>query len=217
MIEQQTRPAAPAPTPSAPAALAARLSCAAAGGVAFGVLTLWLQGRLADSWNVLANSGAVWTVVAVALAAVFGTSRTTGAVAGLLSLLGEVAGYYWCAAPWHGVAVALDEQVLWTAAAVLIGPVAGLVGHGLARGTGAQRVRAALCVAGLFAGEGWYDLRMAQNLVAARVEVALAALVAVAAVLFSRASAATRAVAVLLGCAVAAAVLLAYSGPWLVL
>lgn len=81
-------------------AVLARLASAAAGGIACGMLTLWLQGRLDGSWSVLGNSGAVWTVVAVLIAAALGSSATLSAVAGTLALVGQVAGYFWCAAPW---------------------------------------------------------------------------------------------------------------------
>ena len=104
MIEQLTRTDGPDYLPRT-VGRAARLASAAAGGVSCGVLTLWMQGRLNGNWEVLGNSGAVWTVVAVALAALLGRSAAGSAVAGLLALLGEVAGYYWCAAPWHGIAV----------------------------------------------------------------------------------------------------------------
>jgi hypothetical protein len=41
-----------------------RLLGAAAGGLAVGGLTLWLQGILPGAWNHLANSGAVWVLAA---------------------------------------------------------------------------------------------------------------------------------------------------------
>lgn len=192
----------------------ARLTSAAAAGIAFGVLTLWLQGELPGNWNVLANSGAVWTVVAVGAAALLGASRAVSAAAGLLTLVGEVAGFYWCAAPWKGIPVSHGEQLLWTAAALVIGPVAGLTGQAVARGRAAQRVVGLLAIAGLVVGEGWYEYRyIPDHRAAAAVEIGLGLLVAVVALLASRAPWHRRAGAAALGTVVAAAVLLVYANP----
>lgn len=197
-----------------PGAALARLSCGAAVGIGVGVLTLWLQGVLPDTLNLLANSGAVWTVVAVAAAAVFGGSRGISVVAGLLALVGEVAGYYWCAAPWQGISVTQSEQFLWTAAALLLGPIAGLVGQAVARGTANQRVVAWLATAGLIGGEGLYAWHYlpGQHTVAA-IEIAIGLLVAVLALFASRAPLGRRAGAAAVGAVVAGVIVFAYATP----
>ena len=71
-----------------------RLLGAAAGGLAIGGLTLWLQGILPGAWNHLANSGAVWALAAFGagiLAAGLGWRRSALAS---LALFGAVTGYY---------------------------------------------------------------------------------------------------------------------------
>jgi hypothetical protein len=88
-----------------------------------GGLTAYLQGVVPAGWSTIANSGAVWTVVAVAVAAAVGRIWSIAVAAGLLALLGEVVGYYAYLAEVH-IPASRAELLLWTVAALWIGPLA---------------------------------------------------------------------------------------------
>jgi hypothetical protein len=196
------------PSRSAPLVL---LLGAAVGGVVCGVATSYLQGVLPGSWNALANSGAVWTVVAFALAALTVGTRWTAIGAGLLALLGEVAGYYALASPARGIATTLSERVLWTMAALVIGPLAGAAAYYWRRGTATERTVSAIGLCGVVAGEGIHALlRVSSDRGAGWAELVLAGGFAVVAMLGSSAPPRGRVLAVVVGIAAAAAVYLAY-------
>ena len=98
-------------------------------GIAVGVSTSYLQGELPGSWNTLANSGAVWTVVAFAIAAaVLRHAEPRRSLAGLAALLGEVLGYYAVASPIRASRRAPSERTLWIAAALVGRPACRLRG-----------------------------------------------------------------------------------------
>src|SRR5262245_58258338 len=62
-------------------------------GIAIGVLTLIGQGHLPGAWQHLANTGGPWLVGAFFIGALTPSSRWA-AVAGLVTLLGALLGYY---------------------------------------------------------------------------------------------------------------------------
>lgn len=145
---------------------------AVAGGLSAGVLTSYLQGVLPGDWNLLADSGAVWTVVAVALALPCVHARWAAVTAGMLALLAEVAGYYAIALPLRGIASRPAERVLWTLAAVAMGAFAGTAAFEWRRGTDLARCTAAAAVGGVVLGEGLHQaLRIAGDRPAGWVEV----------------------------------------------
>src|SRR5690348_16991186 len=78
----------------APSAAMVALPAAAFAGLVAGGLTCLFQQFLPGDWNIVVNSGAVWTVVAYVVAALVARTQTGAALAGLLVLVGEVAGYY---------------------------------------------------------------------------------------------------------------------------
>jgi Family of unknown function (DUF6518) len=190
--------------------LVAALGAAAVAGAAAGALTAYLQGVVPADWSTIANSGAVWTVVAFGVAAVAARTLAIGVAAGLLALLGEVAGYYVYLAEVLHIPAAQSEQVLWTMAALWIGPLTGLGGFFARWGTAGQRMPALLALAGVFAGEGAYLIRLAGLPKAGWVEVVVAAVLAGQAVTSGRVSIPRRAVALAIGAATAGAVYLAY-------
>jgi hypothetical protein len=161
-------------------------------GVGAGIATSYLQGELPGSWNTLANSGAVWTVVAFGIAAAVVFTRGATVVAGLAALLGEVLGYYAVASPIRGIATSTSERALWIAAAVVAGPLVGYAAWLCRRGRPAARLAAGLAMCGVVAGEGVHGvLRISHTSAAAWVEIGLG--VAIAMVLLARAVAPWRA------------------------
>jgi hypothetical protein len=195
--------------PSAATAPAALLLSALAGLFA-GVATSWLQSVLPGSWHVLADSGAVWTAVAFLVAAAVSGPRWLAVGSGTLCLLAEVAGYYLLAAAAQGIAVTMSEQVLWTLAAMWIGPLAGIGGHLLRRGTPALRLLALLAMAGVVAGEGLHQLLRVSDASAGYAELGVAGLVTVVGAAVIPARLDRRAWAVAGGAAVAVATYVMY-------
>ncbi|MGN6606118.1 MAG: DUF6518 family protein [Jatrophihabitans sp.] len=161
-----------------------------AAGLAIGVATSWLQGVLPAATNFLANSGAVWAVAAFLLSVMNAPTPVRGAVAGLLSLLGEVLGYYAIASPLRGIATTSSERGLWISAAVVIGPLVGACAHYARHGAGASRAAAPAAVCGIVIGEGMYAVLELANVGQGASEVGVAG--AAAAVVTVRAASGTR-------------------------
>jgi hypothetical protein len=135
-----------------------RLLPVAGGGLAVGVVTSWMQGVLPRSSDFLANSGAVWLVIAFLLASWPARRASIAVAAGVVALAGEVVGYYAIAAPVRHIATSSSERLLWGAAALLIGPLVGLAAFRARTGRPGERVAAAAAVCGVVAGEGLYAL-----------------------------------------------------------
>jgi hypothetical protein len=190
------------------------LLLAVTGGLLVGFLTSVLQGVLPDRWNSLANSGAVWTVVAFTLALPAAREVWAPVAAGTLALLGEVGGYYAIALPLRDVASAPSERVLWTCAALVIGPLAGLAARWVRRGTPTERTVAVLGLCGVASGEAWHGLaRIPGHLAVGRLELLLAVTVAVVMTLFGGAPVRGRVLGVVTGLVTASAVALVYGAP----
>lgn len=144
--------------PARTAPLARAWALALCAGLVVGVATSYLQGVLPGSWNQLANSGSVWTVLAFAVAVRVARDRSESVGAGLFALLGSVAGYYALAAPLRDIATTWGERLLWTAAALLLGPVAGLAADLWTRGSRLSRLTGGLAMCGVVAGEGLHAI-----------------------------------------------------------
>lgn len=183
---------------------------AAGAGLAAGALTAYLQGVLPASWNTLANSGAVWTAVAYAGTLALARTRVGAAIAGLLLLTGEVAGYYLYLADVRHLAAGRAVEVLWTLAALWIGPLTGLAAFHARFGEPVLRMAARTAPAGVLAGEGLYLIRVAGVPTSGRVELAVAAVLTAAALGTRAAPMRGRLVALAAGAAVAVGVFVAY-------
>jgi hypothetical protein len=194
----------------APTYAPAALLASAVAGIAAGVATLALQGVLPGAWNTLADSGAVWTVIAFATAAALRGSRRLAVTSGLLVLVGEVFGYYVVAAAQQGIAVTVSEQVLWTVAALWIGPLAGLAGYWWRHGSPARSVASGCGLAGVMAGEGLHALVRNGATASGAAELAAGAVLAVVALSLRRARWSERALAVGVGLLVVGLTFLAY-------
>lgn len=182
-------------------------------GVAAGALTAYLQGQLSADWNTVANSGAVWTLVAALAAGLLARQRMAAATSGLLVLVGEVLGYYAYVTHVEHLGVLHGEEALWTVAAAWIGPVAGAAAFAVRWGSSRERVVALLAFCGVLGGEGGYLAHLAGVPRAGMVELGLAGVGAVAALVAVPAALRWRLAAALTGAAVAGAVYLAYAQP----
>ena len=121
-------------------------------GVAVGVLTSFAQGWLDSPWAALANAASPWLVAAF-LVGYRGRTVVSAAVLGLVTCLGEVAGYYAASAA-RGFGVSTGWVVFWLVCGVVGGPLFGACGR-LVRGSGARLAAcAAAAPAATFLGEG---------------------------------------------------------------
>jgi hypothetical protein len=144
--------------PARTAPLARAWALALGAGLIVGIATSYLQGALPGSWNRLANSGSVWTVLSFAVAARVARNRSEAVGAGLFALLGSVAGYYAIASPLRDIATSWSERLLWTTAALLVGPFAGFAADLWARGSRLPRLTAGLAMCGVVLGEGLHAI-----------------------------------------------------------
>jgi hypothetical protein len=122
-------------------------------GIGAGVATSYLQDVLPDSSNSLANSGAVWVVIAFLVAVVIGPTYRRAVLAGLLVLLAEVVGYYWVAAPLREISTSSSERLLWSVAAVVIGPIVGWCAGAVRLGDARRRTAGGCAIGGIVTGE----------------------------------------------------------------
>jgi hypothetical protein len=151
--------------------------------MASGVATSYLQGVLPGRANFLANSGAAWVLIAFLLARTAANRPRAAAAAGALGLLGEVLGYYAIASPLRHIATSEGSRLLWTAAALLIGPFVGLLAFQSRCGQPHRRLIAVTAISGVVAGEGAYATLTLGYPVQGWVEIAVAAASILAAVL----------------------------------
>ena len=186
------------------------LPTAAIAGLVAGGLTCLLQEFLPGDWNTVVNSGAVWTVVAYVFAALVARTQTGAALAGLLVLVGEVAGYYIYLADVRHLSGLHSAEILWTVAALWIGPLTGLAAHRARWGDAAQRMTSLAAIAGVIAGEGAYLVRIADVVRAGWVEIVIGTMLTAVALAWGRAPARVRLGAFAAGVFVAGAVYSAY-------
>ncbi|GIG22966.1 hypothetical protein Cch01nite_36900 [Cellulomonas chitinilytica] len=121
-------------------------------GVAVGVLTSFAQGWLDAPWSSLANAASPWLVVAF----VVGYLRPTvgsAALLGMLTCLGEVAGYY-AASSVRGFGVSATWAAFWLVCALVGGPLFGACGRWAREHGSRPAAWGAAAPAATFLGEG---------------------------------------------------------------
>lgn len=186
------------------------LPIAAIAGLVAGGLTCLLQEFLPADWNTAVNSGAVWTVVAFVVAAYAARTPPGAALVGLLVLGGEVAGYYLYLADVRHLPGLHSAEILWTVAALWIGPLTGLAAYRARWGDVAQRMTALAAIAGVIAGEGAYLVRVADVVKPGWVEIVIGSVIIAVALAPGRAPIRIRVGALAAGVVVAGAVYIAY-------
>jgi Family of unknown function (DUF6518) len=134
------------------------LTGAAVAGVALGFATQTLQGSLGGSSAVLANSGAVWVLVAFALGLVMPTSPVA-AIGGAMCLVAASISFYIAVDWFEGIASSPRGPVVWSITGIVAGAAFGLAGFRARHSTQHRRSAWAL-LAGVLIGEGihttWY-------------------------------------------------------------
>lgn len=130
-------------------------------GVLVGALTSYAQQWLDSPWASLANSASPWLTVAWVVGR-YQRGTRGAAVAGAVTCVGEVVGYYGVSAA-RGFGVSESYLVFWVVAALVGGPIFGACGR-LARGAqprfGASLGAAAVPATFLGEGVGSYVIRL---------------------------------------------------------
>jgi hypothetical protein len=126
-------------------------------GVTTGVVTVLGQGVLDAQWNRLANSGAIWLLVAFLVGSIMPT-RPWAAAAGVGTLVGAVIGYYVAAVAIAGASASPGSLVIWTGTALVGGPVYGLAGRLWREPEPRPRALAIALMGGVFCAEGLFTL-----------------------------------------------------------
>lgn len=139
-------------SPRAPVALALGL------GVLVGVLTSLLQAVATFPWLGLVNAISPWLTTAF-VAGALQRRWTTSALLGLAATVLEVVAYY-LTAELRGFDASTRYVVLWTACAVVGGPVFGAAGHSWRRAVPAGLGGAALVAVWVSEGLVSYQLRL---------------------------------------------------------
>jgi hypothetical protein len=130
------------------------------GGFLVGVVTQVLQGKLTGSWNVLANSGVMWSLAAAAVGALMPGIRTA-VVGGATSMVVASVSYYWAAEAFEGIASSGRSPMVWSIVGIVAGGAFGLAGW-LVRNDAARRWLALAAVGGLLIGEGRHLVRVVE-------------------------------------------------------
>lgn len=124
-------------------------------GLLLGVLTNLGQGVLPGSFNSLANSGAIWVVAAF----VAGALCRRPVVAGILTQVGAVVGYYGYAELFRDGMGDLYAPSVWMALAFIAGPIFGMAGKWWRREAGWRHWTGAGVLGAVFGMEGlWHWL-----------------------------------------------------------
>lgn len=105
--------------------------------------------------NQLANSGAVWVIIAFVLGR-FAPAWKRAALAGVIALVGEVAGYYTIASIVVGVPDSFILIYFWLAVALVAGPLLGAAGYFSPNAQGWLQPISTAALGAVFIGEGLY-------------------------------------------------------------
>ncbi|MCG8928076.1 DUF6518 family protein [Lentzea sp. CC55] len=123
-------------------------------GLLLGVLTNLGQGVLPGGFNSLANSGAIWVVAAF----VAGARSRRPILAGTLTQVGAVAGYYGYAELFRDGMGDLHAPSVWLALAFVAGPLFGTAGSRWRQDRGWRHWTGAGVLGAVFGMEGLWHL-----------------------------------------------------------
>lgn len=129
-------------------------------GVLVGLATSIGQGFMPGQWNTLVNSGAIWLVPVFFVGARM-SSRGRSAIAGVITLLATVAGYYGSAAL-AGAPISLRSIALWVVVGLVAGPLYGLAGLWWRDKRRVFRIAGVALLGGVLVAEGFYIVLVLQ-------------------------------------------------------
>ncbi|WNV86306.1 DUF6518 family protein [Umezawaea sp. Da 62-37] len=149
-----TRPA------SAAASTAMSAGAALIAGLFVGALTNVLQGVLPDGLQALSNSGSVWSAAAFAAGAMAILPRVA-VLAGTVTEVGAVVGYYAYAELVRDGMGDLAYPLFWLAIALVAGPLFGTAGAWWRTGIGWRRVAGPALLGAVFGMDAlWYQFAL---------------------------------------------------------
>lgn len=122
-------------------------------GSLLGIITQFLQGELSANWGtVFANSGIAWSLAAFRIGSLMPSARLAalgGAVARVAAAIVYCEAAFW----FEDIDSGVQGALMWSAAALIVGPPFGLGGH-WARTRPDRRFLSWALVAGVLIGEG---------------------------------------------------------------
>ena len=124
-------------------------------GFAIGLLTAIAQYVLPDSIEQIANSSAMWVVIAFVMGC-YARSLVMAILAGTLALFGELAGFYAIAWRLHLAITPLWVVFAWVAVAMIAGPILATGGYVSRRKDGFTRLLGMSTLGATFIGEGLF-------------------------------------------------------------
>lgn len=145
-------------------------------GVLLGILTLVGQMHLPDALLQLANSGAMWVIAAFVLGW-YAPHWPVAILAGVLTLLSALVGYYGAAPVLVGVQTTLNALILWVGTALLAGPVMGAAGYSAHAAAGYRQSIAKAALGAVFLGEALYYQSIHQPVLTVAVFLAIACVI----------------------------------------
>lgn len=141
------------------------LAVAVVAGLVTGALTLAGQAVLPTEANRLANSGAIWVTVAFVVGW-RAPSDATAALAGLVSLIGALVGYFVTAAS-AAAGVSASTVAIWVGVALVGGPIFGVAGRWRATAVGWRAAIAVAALGAVYLAEGLWTLWSVPHMVLA--------------------------------------------------
>ena len=158
-IERSTEPYT---SPDAPGRPWLFLAFALGTGLAGGALTSFAQSVLQGGWAGLANSGSAWVMVAFLFGLRLPGRWRTAAVAGVLTQIGLVVGYY-ATAELRGYPAGTAAVVIWIITGMVAGPAYGAAGALLGDHRRPTRAAAAGITGSVWVVEGLHLLWLATD------------------------------------------------------
>ncbi len=126
-------------------------------GFAIGLLTAIAQYVLPDSIEQIANSGAMWVIIAFVVGR-YAPSLVMAILAGTLALFGELAGFYAIAWRLHLAITPLWVVFAWGVVAMIAGPILATGGYVSRTKDGFTRLLGMSTLGATFVGEGLFLL-----------------------------------------------------------
>lgn len=126
-------------------------------GFVIGLLTAIGQYALPDGIEQIADSSAMWVIIAFVIGR-YAPSLMMAILAGILALFGELAGFYAIAWRLHLTTTPLWVVLAWSAVAVIAGPILSSGGYVSRTKTGVTRLLGMSTLGATFIGEGLFLL-----------------------------------------------------------
>ncbi len=136
--------------------------CALVIGLLGGALTSFGQGILEGGWHILVNSASTWVLVAFLIGLWVPGRWRSAALAGLVTEVGLVVGYY-ATSELRGFAAGMNAVLIWITAGLAAGPAHGAAGALLRSARGLVRTAVVGITGSIWLFEGAWTLWLAAD------------------------------------------------------